>query len=616
MPTRTNSQSFEDILEHLRLTRGFDFTAYKRASLMRRIVKRMHTVEIPTFEAYLDYLQVRPEEFQALFNTILINVTSFFRDPDVWEHLDTHVLPELVRDRTADPIRIWSAGCASGQEAYTLAMLLAERMGLEGLRDSVKIYATDVDKEALAEARRATYPARQVADVPTPLLEKYFDAAGPDYAIDRDLRRVVIFGDLDLIQDAPISRVDFLLCRNTLMYFNAEAQARVLNRFAFSLNPSGLLLLGRAEMLFSHSTMFTPVDLKRRLFRVNAKANPRDRTGGPSPATRGSIVNDVPEDNRLRQAAFDAEPLAQLVFDEAGTLVAANARARHQFAISSRDVGRPLRDLEVSYRPAELRGAIDRAVQERREVALKDVHWFMAGETRYYDVTVAPLFDEHRTLIGSRVAFDDVTRYRLLQSELHASKQELDTAYEELQSTNEELETTNEELQSTVEELETTNEELQSTNEELETMNEELQSTNEELQTMNDEMRSRSTDLDTMNVFLESVFSSLTAAVAVVDREYRVQIWNGAAKELWGLRSDEAVGVNFLALDIGLPVAELRQPIRDVLGGMVPNVDVTLAATNRRGKTIRCKVTLTPLHPVERSDTSGVILFMEGIESA
>ncbi len=614
MSTGTDSDSFEEILDHLRQTRGFDFTLYKRASLMRRVVKRMHTVDCPTFESYLDYLQVHQEEFEALFNTILINVTSFFRDPDVWEFVDTQVLPALIADRSpASPIRIWSAGCASGQEPYTVAMLLAERLGLEALRERVKIYATDVDNEALTQARLAIYPTRLTADVPAHLLEKYFDSNSTLATLNRELRRVVIFGEIDLIQDAPISRVDFLLCRNTLMYFNAEAQARILNRFAFSLNPNGFLLLGRAEMLFSHSTMFEAEDLKRRLFRVNAKAGGRHRNAAPNDPARDTMEEPVPEDIRLRRAAFDTESVAQIVLDATGVIAAVNARARHVLGISLRDIGRPLQDLEVSYRPAELRGPLERVREERREIALKDVHWFLAGETRYYDIVVAPLLDEQRTVIGSRIAFEDVTRYRLLQSELHASKQELDTAYEELQSTNEELETTNEELQSTVEELETTNEELQSTNEELETMNEELQSTNEELQTMNDEMRSRSTDMGSLNVFLESVFSSLPAAVVVLDRDYRIRIWNGGAKELWGARSDEAIGVNFLALDIGLPVSDLRQPIREVLSDSRPHVTLTLPAISRRGKAFECRVSMTPLHPFESMETSGVVLIMEDV---
>jgi two-component system, chemotaxis family, CheB/CheR fusion protein len=617
MATAADLQSFEDILEHLRQTRGFDFTAYKRASLMRRVLKRMHSVDVGTFEAYLDYLQVHQDEFEALFNTILINVTAFFRDADMWEYLNAHVLPEMLADRPpSSPVRVWSAGCASGQEAYTVAILLAERLGLEGLAERVKIYATDVDNEALTQARHAAFPLAQVADVPPAFLEKYFESDGTTATVNRELRRAVVFGAIDLIQDAPISRVDLLLCRNTLMYFNAEAQTRILNRFAFSLNPNGVLVLGRAEMLFSHSTLFTPVDLKRRLFRVNSKPNSRQRGGAPGDAARQTMVEPVPDEYRLRNAVFDAEPIAQIVLDATGVVVAANGRARHQFAISTRDIGRALQDLEVSYRPAELRSALERAITERRDVALKDVHWSINGDTRYYDIIVAPVFDEQRVLIGSRIAFEDVTRYRVLQSELHASKQELDTAYEELQSTNEELETTNEELQSTVEELETTNEELQSTNEELETMNEELQSTNEELQTTNDEMRSRTLDLDRVNTFFESVFNCLRPAVVVLDRDFRVKVWNPGAKELWGVTSEEALGVNFLALDIGLPVASLGEPMRDVITGARPDAELTLAATTRRGKSIQCKVRLSGLRTPGRNEIAGVILNMEDAAEA
>src|SRR5262245_36113149 len=217
MTSRSDVEYFEHILEHLRQTRGFDFTAYKRTSLMRRVIKRMQSVNVPTFEQYLDYLQVHQEEFSALFNTILINVTSFFRDPDVWTYISDEILPSLLRNRPVnEPIRIWSAGTASGQEAYTLAMVMAEKVGVEGVRERVKIYATDVDDEALNEARHAAYTARQLADVPPSFVEKYFERSGTVHTINRDLRRSVIFGRHDLIQDAPISRVDLLLCRNTL----------------------------------------------------------------------------------------------------------------------------------------------------------------------------------------------------------------------------------------------------------------------------------------------------------------------------------------------------------------------------------------------------------------
>src|SRR5438874_5046184 len=274
MANTAEEAAFDRILEHLRQSRGFDFTAYKRASLMRRVLKRMHTLDVTTFENYLDYLQVRPGEFEPLFNTILIYVTSFFRDPEVWDTFRATVLPTLngAPDRKT-PVRVWSAGCAAGQEAYSAAIMLAEELGMEAFRDRVKIYATDVDEQALAQARLATYSSKQIGDIPAPLVDKYFDRNGDSYTFSRELRRSVIFGRHDLIQDAPISRVDLLLCRNTLMYFNAEAQGRIMARFYFSVNPGGFLALGRAEMLFSHGAIFQPLDLKRRIFKTVPTGN-------------------------------------------------------------------------------------------------------------------------------------------------------------------------------------------------------------------------------------------------------------------------------------------------------------------------------------------------------
>src|SRR5262245_30262207 len=602
---------FERLLEYLRQTRGFDFTAYKPTSLMRRVRKRMQTVEVVDFDAYLDYLQVHPDEFSALFNTIRINVTSSFRDGEVWDALRAAVIPELIATRDHGPIRVWSAGCASGQEAYSAAIVLAETLGMEGFRDRVKIYATDVDEDALADSRRAVYSAKQVEDLPEELVAKYFDRNGSElYTFNRDLRRSVIFGRHDLIQDAPISRVDLLLCRNTLMYFNSEAQGRIMARFYFSVNPGGHLVLGRAEMLFSHAAMFQAVDLKRRIFKTVPRVNHRDRLLLMAQTGREDVVPQYPNHSRLRDAAFEMSPDAQMVLDASGVLVAANATARRQFAISEADIGIPLQDLEVSYRPAELRALIDRARHERREVAQRGVVAETAGVIRFLDVVVVPLFDDDRGMLGIRINFTDVTPLKSLQEELTHSKQELETAYEELQSTNEELETTNEELQSTVEELETTNEELQSTNEELETMNEELQSTNEELQTMNDELRNRSTELNSNNAFLEAVFTSLRSAVVVLDRDLRVQVWNAGALEMWGVRAEEAQGVSFFNLDIGLPVGALHPQLREVLSGTLAHREVTLGATNRRGKTIQCRVSIAPLVGSDKSVT-GVILLME-----
>ncbi|MFI5229603.1 MAG: PAS domain-containing protein, partial [Gemmatimonadales bacterium] len=303
---------------------------------------------------------------------------------------------------------------------------------------------------------------------------------------------------------------------------------------------------------------------------------------------------------------------AQIVVDTEGILVLANERARSLFGLAQNDISRPLQDLKVSYRPVELRSAIDQVYVERRPAVFREVEWpSLAGDTRWLDIHVMPVVDGMRgALLGASITFSDVSAAKLLHRDLEHAKQELETAYEELQSTNEELETTNEELQSTVEELETTNEELQATNEELETMNEELQSTNEELQSMNDELRQRSDELHQVNAFLESVLASVSGAVIVVDAELKVLVWNPGAEDLWGLRQDELRGKNVLGLDIGLPTERLKQPLRACLSGQQERIGITLNAINRRGRAIACHVSVSPL--VARSKAIiGAILVMD-----
>jgi two-component system CheB/CheR fusion protein len=607
----------EALLEYLKRTRGFDFTGYKRASLERRIQKRLQTVGVSSYDDYLDYLEVHPEEFAGLFNTVLINVTSFFRDTATWDYVRDVVVPELLTRRDGNQrLRIWSAGCTSGEEAYTLAMIFAEALGAEEFKERVKIYATDIDEEALAKARQALYSDREVAEIPSDMLAKYFEASEGRFVFRKDLRRHVIFGRHDLIQDAPISRVDMLVCRNTLMYFNAETQAKILSRFQFALNDNAVLFLGRAETLMTHTSEFAPLDLKRRIStKLPSRAGSlRERLLAAANGGNGNAKADG-DQARMREIALDGIPSAQLLVDTNGMLVLANERARSLFGIAPTDVLRPLQDLKISYRPVELRSAIDQVTTERRPVVLREVEWpSLAGEVRWLDVHVSPVIDPvDASLLGASVAFNDVSAAKRLQRDLEHAKQELETAYEELQSTNEELETTNEELQSTIEELETTNEELQSTNEELETMNEELQSTNEELQTMNDELRQRSDELNQVNAFLENILTSLRRAVVVVDNDIKVLIWNRAAEELWGLREEEVRGKNLLGLDIGLPTERLKAPVRSALSGAKRHATVTLEAVNRPGHHITCRVTVTPL--ITRAETiHGVILLMDGQE--
>jgi two-component system CheB/CheR fusion protein len=301
-----------------------------------------------------------------------------------------------------------------------------------------------------------------------------------------------------------------------------------------------------------------------------------------------------------------------VLLDREGQVVMANPKARAMFQLAPEDVGRPFQDLELSYRPVELRSLIEQAQSLRQPVALKDVPWpGLSGDgTRFVDVLITGLHDREGDSLGVKISFSDVSRYKRLQEELQHSHQELETAYEELQSTNEEKETANEELQSTVEELETTNEELQSTNEELETMNEELQSTNEELQATNEELSQRSDQLNQAAAFLQSIMASLRSALIVVDKDLSIKAWSPQAAELWGLSAAEVVEKNLLGLDIGLPADSVRQLLKSVLAKEPQNAEVVVDAVNRRGKAIRCRLICTPLAGPDH-DVRGAIFLME-----
>jgi two-component system, chemotaxis family, CheB/CheR fusion protein len=577
----------------------------------------MQSHSIDCYGDYLDYLEVHPEEFSLLFNTVLINVTDFFRDAAAWQYLQTETLPHLLGNKPAQsPIRIWSAGCASGEEAYTLAMIFANILGIESFQQRVKIYATDVDEDALLQARQSTYSAKEIKSVPEEFQAQFFEHLGGQHVTDQyvfhpELRRSVIFGRHDLLQDAPISRLDLLVCRNTLMYFNAETQSRVLKRFHFALNPSGVLFLGKAEMLLTHANLFTPMSLQDRIFHRVPPKNRRDHTLIKAQTFEEAPKNVLEDYIHLRELAFESLPIAQIIVNFNGILVLANAAARSLFGLNFMDLGRPLQDLEISYRPLELRSYIDQVYRERHLVMINDVVRNLPAHcTQSLDVQFNPLGGENDELLGVSITFVDVTYYHDLQEALKHSNHDLETANEEFQSSNEELETTNEELQSTNEELETTNEELQSSNEELETMNEELQSTNEELQTINAELQQRTGELNEANAFLKSIFASLQLGVIVIDRQFNILTWNHLAEELWGLKAEEVQGQSLLGLDIGLPVEQLKEPVLNCLKGDADRHEMVLNARTRRGRDIQCRLSLSPLNGVEIQQR-GVILLME-----
>jgi two-component system CheB/CheR fusion protein len=626
-PMSQPDPAFESLLEFMRDERSFDYSGYRRPTLMRRFEKRMQDVGADDWDSYRTYLSEHPEEYVELFNTILINVTGFFRDRETWQLVADEVIPQLLEERPADaPLRVWSAGCASGEEPYTVAMLLTEALGEEDFKRRVKIYATDIDDDALAQARDAAFSAKQLENVPPELRERYFQQANHGFAFRNDLRRTVIFGRNDLHRDPPISRVDLLVSRNTLMYFGADVQQRILANFYFALNRGGFLVVGKAEALQSTRNFFVPYNLKRRVFVKDGAAEASFRL--PRLPAFEPAERTAPTD--LGGAAFEHAPTAQVVVDDQNRVAGINQVARTLFSLRQRDVGRALQDLELSYRPVELRSMIDEVRNEQHTVVEHDIRWQKGNdEPRALDVQIDPLALPGEQFAGVIVTYIDSTEHRALEQDLQHARRELETAYEELQSTveelettneelqstNEELETTNEELQSTNEELETTNEELQSTNEELETMNEELQSTNEELETMNDELRERTDETLQANSFLGSVLSSIQQGVVVVDRALRVVAWSRRITDLWGLRDDEVEGERLLDLDIGIPVQRLRDPIRRVLAGEAADA-LELEGHDRRGKPVRVRIAFATLqNRAGAEEPDGAILLVSAERS-
>ena len=607
----TPDPAFEALLSYIQESRGLDFRGYKRTSLRRRITIRMEAVGAADFAGYQSHLEVHPGEFEDLLNPVLINVPSFFRDPEAWEALRTEVVAKLVAGDER-PIRICSIGCASGEEPYSIAMLFAEALGISAFCERVKIYATDLDEEALRVARSATYPPRDIECVPPDLVDKYFERTNNHYVFNRDLRKCVIFGQHNVVRDAPISRIDLLVCRNLLIYLEAETQDIVLPRLHYALTPEGFLFLGKAETQLARSPLFRPMEMKHRIFtKVQQEwRRPNGGIAGPREFRGGEIGSNQA---RLLETILNEAPAAYLVVDQNGTITLANLAARHLLSVGEADIGRPFQDLPISYRPTELRGPIEEVMREGRVLRLEHQEYLHSqGEASRLSIEVRPLLRLDGTAHSALLTFTDTTRLYAIQRELQSAQESLENTIEELQSANEELETTNEELQSTNEELETTNEELQSTNEELETINEEARSSNEEMESANEELRIQADQADNYRLYLDSVMRGLNLGVIVIDERRIVQSWNRWSENAWGLRAEEVIGTSFDMLDIGLPTQLLRDNLLLVQTGRQHQSEQVLEGIDRRGRTILCRVRISGLYRDER-ELSGAVLSFDDV---
>jgi two-component system CheB/CheR fusion protein len=558
----------------------------------------MQQVRVESFARYIEYLDRHRDEHVALFNTVLINVTGFFRDPEAWQFLGTEVLPRLIDQASASrSLRFWCPGCSSGEEAYSTAILLAEQLGDRGEHFNVKIYATDMDEDALATARHALYRMETLKELPAPLLERYFLREGQAYRLRRDFRRWVIFGHHNVAQNPPLSHIDLLICRNVLIYFTADLQEKILARFHYAIREGGYLFLGRSESLLARSRWFVPANLKWRIFK-------RTVTGAPmmAGASRGAEETplsvpaggklDSPGQSEHLLAVLQALPAAVMVIDHQDTVLFWNAAAAALYDIpADAALNRKFRDLDVSYRIDGLRARIEQVKAQQIAVRMDEVTFTRrSGEALHATIFVAPLVNDGR-VTSVVVIGEDATDYTRLKEQMSRVAEQHATAIEELQSTNEELETTNEELQSTNEELETTNEELQSTNEELETAVAELQAANTELNTLNAEMERRTAEMNRLEEYQRTILGSLEHAVIVLAPDGQVMTWNPTAERMWGLQSEQALGRLFWSLPIGDMPRLTREPISRVQATgqaeMVRKVPFTLATGETRLAVLR-----------------------------
>jgi two-component system, chemotaxis family, CheB/CheR fusion protein len=584
----TNELTITALLDAIALERNLSFEDGLRNQALSAIQTRMAELGADKPENYKDRLQAHPGEYNFLFKAML-TPKSFLVDEPVWAVL-SKILSEKLIDRERSNLRAWIIGCNSGHEAYGLAIGLAQLFGNNFASNRCKIFATSQDEEALIKERQGIFEFDTLNKIfPPDFVGKYFTGEGKTAVFRTDLRRSIIFGRHDVTKDPPISKMDLIICRQVLPVFNQEVQNKTVAHLLGALNEQGCLILGDCERIAddidtrpSNSASYI---FQKSLLRQPSKAN----------VVPDAMSDFLGKNTKLIEASADASAPATVCITEAGIVASINSQARNMFNLVPQDIGKLLQDLEISYRPIELRSLIELAQKDGKPTIISSIARIdRLGKNQILDVHIHPLRDD-TTSYGAHIQFHDVTAMFTLQEEVVNLNQQLQTANEELQSAHEELETTNEELQSTNEELETTNEELQSTNEELETMNEELQSTNSELEFSNGGQQELVTAADRVNAFFEAILGSMHSAVTVLDSDQNIRIWNQHCTELWGLRENEVVGSKLVDLDIGFPVESLRKPMANFKDSSGDQESFKVDAINRRGMKIRCDVKIVRL---------------------
>lgn len=585
------SAALASIAAILRDRTGHDFHGYKPATFLRRVERRMQEVQSETMQGYVEALRVRPDEAQNLFNDLLIGVTQFFRDTREFELLERSVIPRLFEGKTrGDQIRVWVVGCSTGEEAYSVAILLREYMARIEEAPQVQIFASDLDGRALAVARAGRY-ANTIADTITPeRLGRWFVKEGTTYCVAKELREICIFSQHSLVKDAPFSRLDLVTCRNVLIYLGPELQNQVIPLFHFALRPTGILFLGNSENTSRHPELFAPIEPRSRIFRrletgtrvlpdfpftaVDRRPNPPDGAAGRPRSATSNLA-------RFAERYAERFSPAYVIVNEAYDAIHFSGRTGRYIDPAGGAASLNLLQLVHPDIRLDLRAALIRATEENQTAQVRNLHMGQNGSSLVVDIVVEPVRSDPSSDLSFVVLFKDGAavseveprgaassdggRFEELQAELRTTRDRLQSALEEMETTNEELKSSNEEYQSL-------NEELQSANEELQTSKEELQSVNEELTTVNGELAHRVQELGRSNSDLKNFFESTQIATMFLDNDLRVTNFTPAVPELFHLVDS----------DVGRPIGHIKARVAyDALQDDARRVLRTLAPVER-----------------------------------
>ncbi len=573
----------------LRRETGHDFRRYKQSTLVRRVRRRMSEARSPSVYAYVESLNEDTQEVEQLFRDLLISVTHFFRDPEAFALLAAKVVPRLFEGKDADGfVRVWVAGCATGEEVYSLAILLREHMAKLDRPPQVQVFATDIDAQALEVARQALYPEAIASQISAERLDRFFVRHGNMYQVAREIRELCLFSLHNLIADPPFSRLDLVSCRNVLIYLESDLQKKIVALFHYALRPGGFLFLGPSEMVTGQPELFRTLDKKHRLFQS------RDTVTRPPfsfpLSERGRLGVRATEELQRRAAprqlevarTFEAILLesyapACVVVHEGGDIVYFSPRTGRYLEPPAGTPTVNILDMARKGLRLDVRTALHKAVNSRVPVVHENVAFELDGQMLRVNVIVRPMPELGEDPGLFMVVFQEVLTAAVEAQEeaepgtiaagdpiVHRLEAELRATKDHLQATLEELESSNEELVSSNEELLSMNEELQSANEELQTSKEELQSVNEELETVNAELKKKLEELDRANADLQNLFQSTRIATLFVDRELRIKKFTPAAVDIFRL-IDGDLGRPIADVAPRFPGGDLVKEIREVL---------------------------------------------------